>query len=147
MKLLSATQGIYLVDGFAHQVIDLNVNNSYTFAIDKDNVSSFGSHRFMIVVGDVKPTTTGVEEISFPTNLSVFPTVTHGQITISTSNTHHEKASVIIADITGRQMASYHNLQWNDQQINLDLSEYKTGAYFISIITDSKTTVVKCIKE
>jgi hypothetical protein len=147
MKLLSATQGIYLVDGFAHQVIDLNVNSSYTFAIDKDNVSSFGSHRFMIVVGDVKPTTTGVEEISLPTNLSVFPTVTHGQITISTSNTHHEKASVIIADITGRQMASYHNLQWNDQQINLDLSEYKTGAYFISIITDSKTTVVKCIKE
>jgi hypothetical protein len=146
-KLLSSDKGIYLVDAFTHKVIDMNAASTYTFAVDKTNASSFGPGRFMIVVGDLKPTTTAIPEFKPETHFTAYPTITSGEITINTSNTMNKSVAIVITDVTGKQIASWNNIEWNNQQIKLDLSAYKAGAYFISITSDSVNETVKCIKK
>jgi len=146
MNLLSQTLGVYLVDAFTHTVIDLNANPVYTFAVDKNNTSSFGSGRFMIVVGEKPGTTTALEEIVPETRLALYPTVTQGSVTLSSSNLTNEPADIVITDISGHIVKTFDKLNWNGQKITLDLSGYSIGTYFISITSASATITFKCIK-
>jgi hypothetical protein len=146
VKQLSANLDIHLIDAFTHEAIDMNSTNSYTFNVDKTNAAASGNQRFMIVVGKLSPST-AVEEVSAPENISIYPALTTGEITISRNLLNDDNVSVMITDAAGREMTTFSNLQWNDNKIRLDLSDYKAGTYFITVIYTSQSTTLKCIKQ
>lgn len=137
---------VHMVDAYAHRVIDMKSNNCYKFSVDKTDPTSSGNNRFTIVVGETP--TTGFEEVAGSTlNMLVYPAITQGEITISNTWVKNNEANVKITDALGRQVAAFNNLHWNDSQIRMDLSAYKTGVYFILVESNGRNTVLKCIKQ
>ena len=79
----------------------------------------------------------------------VFPNPTYSKATIKIdSKTNLEAVKVRIVDVTGREFyqRKYSNVD-SHSSILIDLSNYKSGVYFIKLITDVETQVLKIIKE
>jgi hypothetical protein len=145
VQQLTAIHDVHLVDALTHTLVNLNTTPGYRFDIDTNNPSTYGSGRFMIVVG--KPgETTGTEEQSVTSNIFIYPSFTTGEVTISSMAPINEAATIAITDATGRLITTLDNMQWNNNRIGLDLSAYKAGAYVITITTATHNAVFKCIK-
>lgn len=145
VKQLSDSLGIYLVDACAHTIVDLNATPTYTFSIDKNDASTFGSNRFMIIVGNL-PLPTSVQDMEAPNHLSLYPTYTNGEVIISRIHDEDTKATATITDAMGKEVASYTQIEWIGNKISLDLSGQKAGIYFITITSNNQNAVLKCIK-
>jgi hypothetical protein len=145
-KLLAPGYNIYLVDAFTHTSFDLNQQQHYSFSIDMNDAATYGKNRFMIVVGELPVTQTGIAEQNDENTLSVYPSLTRGEVTISSRLAATEAVSVTITDATGKLVAAFDQLQWNGNKMRLDLSDYKAGAYFIRVKDAKHNAVLKCIK-
>ncbi|MES2560956.1 MAG: T9SS type A sorting domain-containing protein [Bacteroidota bacterium] len=147
-SLLVSGVPVYLIDAFTQTVVDLTTTSTYTFSIDKDNATSLAKGRFVIVVGDLIPVETFMNEVMPATLFSVYPTLTKGKVTISNSNQglSDQNVTVTITDMTGKKMEKMQLPQWNSHQLVLDLGDYKSGAYIISIQSPSANAAFKCIK-
>ncbi|MES2780947.1 MAG: T9SS type A sorting domain-containing protein [Bacteroidota bacterium] len=137
---------VYLIDLYTHQVVTITDGLSYPFVVDVNNAQTKGSNRFMIVVGGSKPVETSVDEILSNKGLSVYPALTNGEITISNHLSSDESVTVIVTNAAGVEVNRMNNVKWNNEKIVLDLSENKSGTYFISIQSASTQAVLKCIK-
>lgn len=139
----------YLVDRFEGKVTNLRDISSYTLRVDKSNALTEGRDRLMIVFAKDEPT--GIDNIAADHGRKIFlhPAATDGPVTISASSFIKGAANISVVDVTGKQVASYHNMMWNSNQVQIDLSAHQQGLYFIVVTSNelSKPVVLRCIKQ
>jgi hypothetical protein len=146
VNMLALGKHIYLIDAFTRSVTDLNATSTYALTIDTNNVLTYGSNRLMLVVGDLNPEPTALEELQVANSISLYPALTNGAVTISTAYAVNEAVSVSITDASGRTMGEWTDLKRNNNAIRLDLSTYRSGAYIITVHSASGSTMLKCVK-
>ena len=96
------------------------------------STANFGEHT---VSHTITPNTTGINNVGVTTSsMVVFPNPTTGKINLQWNETATEKGSVIITDITGREIFStILNLTEGTGVKQLDLSSFASGLYMISV--------------
>jgi hypothetical protein len=146
--LLITELPVYLIDLYKHQSVNLRNQQSYPFTVDVNDKASLGNARFAIVIGTEQPNT-GVEQVTpGVANLMVYPTITSGMVTLFSSAPGAGKVSIDITDISGKHIAGENNLQWNSGRIELDLSAYAAGTYFITLEEAGKgASTLRCVKQ
>jgi hypothetical protein len=143
---LAPGKNVYLVDAYTRSVTDLNTTSTYAISVDKNNTSTYGSNRLMLVVGDLKPEPTALEEIHFANRISLYPALTNGEVTINNVHAGNEVVSISILDASGRTVQTWTDLKWNSNSIRLDLSGYRAGAYMVQVRSGSGSAMLKCVK-
>lgn len=144
---LAAGKTIYLVDLFKQQRVDVNTTATYAFTVDKNAAATFGNARFMLVVGDITTAAPEFAATAETKKMYVYPSKTSDRVTVYSNQTMGEQSTVTITDITGKTIATLNNPNWDNNNLVLDLSSYRSGVYFISIGNGQSTQTLKCIKE
>ncbi len=82
---------------------------------------------------------------SFETNqIAVFPNPSRGIFNITFGNLYPNK--IEIYDISGKLILQKNNLDVNNNQTNIDLSNASNGVYFVKIATENNTITKRIIK-
>jgi hypothetical protein len=140
--------GVYLVDEFKQQITDLRNTSTYTFTVDKNDANSFGNNRFKLVVGT---DAVGVDEFIPKCQLNgmyVYPSSTHDKLTVYSQKVMCSKNEVALIDQTGKTMVTITNPIWEGNKLELDLSAYASGIYFISVMQPQQPVqTLKCVKQ
>ena len=138
---------VTFIDKFLNKSIDIKTTNSYSFSADKNNASSWGNDRFMLVIGEFLglPNLTEIQS----KKIGLFPTIVDEEATISSNFNIKGVATISVFDITGKQVLKLNESNWDNNQLHLNLSSLKTGAYFIEVMSSMLDTsvVLKCIKK
>ncbi len=144
---LHPTLPVYLVDTYKNVVVNIRSNPTYVFDVDVNNSATKGNSRFMIVVGE-STTPTGIEEnITTALSYKLYPTITSGETTILSNFNNQKIDHLVIRDVAGRTQAEFVDLEWNNNQVKVDLSSFATGTYFITIANNGNETTLKCVKQ
>lgn len=86
----------------------------------------------------------GIEEDNISANISVFPNPAVNSITIEASNSEKVQA-VKVFDVLGKQLM---NISANgDERMELNISEFDKGMYYMEIVTENGTAVKKFNKQ
>ena len=89
--------------------------------------------------------TTGLHEAaSFPTNITIFPNPSSGQLTIDLGQIYSEY-TVSVKSTSGQVIALMKG--GFSQEIKLDISNYASGVYFIEIDSGAYTETIRVIKQ
>jgi hypothetical protein len=148
-QLFAGGKSLRLVDKLTNTITDLRKERTYTFTCDINNSRTFGNGRFMIVAGDALPNTGIDENVAVTNALYVFPVNTTDYTTIYSKNSTSTTADITLTDAGGRTVGVLTGKQWNNNQLQLDMSAYTQGIYFIHI-TDAQSgqkNVFRCIKQ
>ena len=116
---------------------------------DKFNAITLDSNNDIIVTGQTFTTainanyvtvkygnsTTGINESSFISNITIYPNPTNTSATILFNLLKVENISISIVDMLGREIknTTTNNLQSGNNKINLDISDLNNGIYFVRI--------------
>ncbi len=76
-------------------------------------------------------------------NVSIFPNPTNGMLTIKIPNST-QNTKISIYAINGQLLKQMNTL---DQEINVDLSNYSKGVYFVNLTTNNTSKSIKIIKK
>jgi hypothetical protein len=141
-------QKVSLIDSYLKTITDLNAASEYPFTINTAKAESQGLKRFYIIFGEAD-LPTGVDNIAANENqLYVYPNTTRGLTTVYSSIAMDENVTLNITDLNGRVISTLSDPIWSESKLQLDLSSYASGMYFINFIQNNKTTkTLKCIKE
>lgn len=149
MENFAAGHDIYLIDRFLGTVTDLRQTPTRLVKIDKNNASSEGYGRLMIVFK--KNSSVGIAQVQQNHHAAalLYPTVTSGPVTISNSSLAGSRADVVVRDMTGRVVLSLRQASWNNNQLQIDLSACSPGIYLVELTDQTNTNpqVLKCIKQ
>jgi hypothetical protein len=85
----------------------------------------------------------GINENIFGETISIYPNPTSGVATINLGTI--KEATITILNITGKEL--YNIYQVNESQVEVSLSDYSKGIYFIKIQSNNQQKVVKLIKQ
>lgn len=145
MGLSESDQGdkakfVFIPDGENYKIQILNnfgANNYFAPDNASDGVGCYLNKQDRIIWKLIKrDSVTSIDESASENEVSIYPTLTKGLITVSTPT----NAIVRILDISGRQYASYYSIGQVD--INMDCIN---GIYFVVIETDSERFIHKVI--
>ena len=124
-------------------VIPAETNQAFT-------VTANGNYAVEITVGSCVDTSacilvmiTGIDENIFGETISIYPNPTSGVATINLGTI--KEATITILNITGKEL--YNINQVNESQVEVSLSDYSKGIYFIKIQSNNQQKVVKLIKQ
>ncbi|MFT5820725.1 MAG: chondroitin-sulfate-ABC endolyase/exolyase [Crocinitomix sp.] len=87
-----------------------------------------------------KPSTVGTGFLEEP-NITVYPTITNSKLIVSGELSG--VSSIILTDVNGKHLKQWENS--NSSQIELDISNYSSGLYFL--ILDNEHGIFKVIKQ
>lgn len=91
-----------------------------------------------IIPQDTSAVTLGNVEVEQTSDIVVFPNPTEGVFTLEGS----EIGRIEIFDITGKSIL---NAEATTSSTTLNLSEYKKGLYFVKVVTNAKTNIIKLV--
>jgi hypothetical protein len=131
--------GTYTGTGVSANQFDANVSGYGTFTIDytfEDVNGCSGSNQQPITVGCL-----GIDDIESNT-LVIYPNPTSGKFSIIT--TGEKVISVLIHDAMGRLVEIVEN-KLNENELNIDMTNYSQGVYSIDISTSATFTVHRLI--
>ncbi|MBL4651387.1 MAG: PKD domain-containing protein [Flavobacteriales bacterium] len=80
----------------------------------------------------------GIEENSIENSFTIFPNPTTGNFNIEFNNLNADEYSLRIVNVVG-QLVNFSLHTQNDRSINIDISNQKSGVYFIQITHDTET--------
>jgi hypothetical protein len=109
--------------------------------IDKSTESTYSSTKSNIVEHSMV-STSSPERTEFL--IHIYPNPATNNITISIDNLPNNEFDVVIHDLTGRSVQSYHSLRNGS---NIDLSELKSGMYLLSVTSEGMNKNKIIIKE
>lgn len=135
---LEVSKTIFLVDLYAKQVKDLNTTTEYTFTVDKNNLTTYGNNRFMLVVGDNITALPEIPEEVPKTELYIYPASTVDFIAVYSKQDITGETEVSITDLQGKLISRTHTT-WVNKQLPIDMSAFQSGIYLISIKRGPKT--------
>lgn len=134
-----------------YQWIDCNNNNAYITGETGQSytVTASGDYAVEITVGNcvdtsacVNMTTVGIDMNNVNNGVAIFPNPTSNSTTVTISN-NSEIASIYVIDLTGKIVLKKMS---SNNTIELDLSSFEKGIYFIKIIAGENTSSTKLIK-
>jgi len=140
-------------NGAIYQWVDCNNNND---SITGETSQSFiantnGDYAVIVTVGNCSETsacvniaTVGIDAYNLSNTVSVSPNPTTGNVNLDFGKILND-GSVIISDITGKQVYRIENL--NNQTLNLDINHFSKGVYFVKIQNNNEQKVLKLIKQ
>jgi hypothetical protein len=85
---------------------------------------------------------TGINALSVKDGLSVYPNPTSGHLMVEFNS--EEGGSVKLADVSGRIIMQD---QTGENQMALNLENYASGIYYLTVISGEKTGVIKIVKQ
>jgi photosystem II stability/assembly factor-like uncharacterized protein len=92
--------------------------------------------------------TIGVEEIENNFNLTVFPNPTNGLLTVNFYSGKNENVNLAIFDILGKELFSEKDIYSSGSFTKqLDISQYKSGVYFVKLQNKNGRIVKKIVIE
>jgi hypothetical protein len=92
--------------------------------------------------------TTGINSTASYNATSVYPNPTINTINLTFETQGSEKAAVIeVIDITGKVLIANSYKLLANSQITIDVSTLAQGMYFVRVVTDNETQVVRFIKQ
>jgi fibronectin-binding autotransporter adhesin len=147
-SILVAGLPVYLVDLYTHQKVNITAGFSYPFTVDVNSAQTKGNERFAIVIG-TEPVTTATPEVAKTGSdrMYLFPTVITSDISIITTAPVNGKVMISITDIGGKTSLVPMAKHWDNSRIELDLSEYSPGAYFVTVTEEGRLPVtLRCVK-
>jgi hypothetical protein len=149
-EFFAGEKPLVLIDLFTGQTINLRKEYTYEFSCDYSNSKTYGNGRFMIVTGE--PVTTGEEEKNALTTgqyLYLFPVNTTDHTSVYSRKSISGNTSVTIADVSGKIVGSFSAKQWANNRLDIDMTTYNQGMYFISIQNKEtgKIDLLRCIKQ
>jgi hypothetical protein len=120
------------------------IKNANTGAIIKSFNSDFGTELYQeFTVGY----TIGVPEIPLSTEFDVYPNPTTGNITVDVQSAD-EQVEVVVFDFTGKIVSDEKvNTEHTMQSLNIDLSGYAPGLYFVQMRSSEGIRYARVIKE
>jgi hypothetical protein len=79
-------------------------------------------------------------------NTSVYPNPTRGNITIRVSNANLSSNGIIITDVLGRTYSSGAVKKIYSNSVQVDLSNLRSGIYFIKVMVNDTFKIFRVIK-
>lgn len=135
--------GSYLVcvnvdDGFSCHDVFCDTITYMPFSGNANDRSGFT----LFVTGN----TNGIEEIEKVENFIAYPNPTEGLLTVKFSGNTTESASLIVTDITGRQVMQLPvNISISDTQVTLSTDKLSRGIYNLTL-TDKNNSAIKTLR-
>lgn len=99
----------------------------------------YNTSMYRYKLGDV----VGINENIFGENISVYPNPTSEVATINLGTI--KEATITISNITGKELYNINHV--NESQVEVSLSDYSEGIYYIKIQSNNQQKVVKLIKQ
>lgn len=88
---------------------------------------------------------TGINERTKQTSFSVFPNPAHNRVTITSKEKTSKWKNISVFDVRGKELLKLNNIP--EDVIEIDLSNYETGLYFIKVSSDHYTETIRVVKE
>lgn len=137
----------------SHGLIEFTINQhpSNTIGTEIENTAEiYFDFNPAIVTNTVVNTIilpTNIEEIKHPNTVSVYPNPTNGSLRVSFNATNENEVSIVLFDITGRKVNELiqNKLMNGNQVLDLNLSDVKSGIYFLTIKTGDKSYTNKIV--
>lgn len=137
----------------SHGLIEFTINQhpSNTIGTEIENTAEiYFDFNPAIVTNTVVNTIvlpTNIEENKHPNTVSVYPNPTNGSLRVSFNITDENEVSIALFDITGRKVNEFiQNKSMNGNQVlDLNLSDVKSGIYFLTIKTGNKSYTNKIV--
>jgi hypothetical protein len=89
---------------------------------------------------------TSMEENTEELSLNAYPIPATDQLTINYSGIATD-ASILLMDISGKKVKEVKDIDWNNQQKTINISDLKSGTYFIRLTTAEKSVMKKIVKQ
>ena len=138
--------------GATYQWIDCSTNNSIAGETGQNFTATVdGDYAVVVTIGNCADTsacvniaTVGINELNNGNTVSVYPNPTTGSVSLNFGEALNA-GSVIITDITGKQVYVLENL--NTQTLSIDVNHFSNGVYFVKIQNNNQHKVIKFIKQ
>lgn len=148
---------ITLTDDLINYDISLNQFNNYTDNTQLENINTL----VVSIIGDNQSFTdktlvlqdinfnnnlvsTSTYELDATTTINVYPNPVVRQLTISNNSIENNIVSIQIFNTTGKTIMVSNAANYN-QQVQLDLSNTQNGIYFLEIVKEDGTKIIKKI--
>jgi len=109
--------------------------------IDTLNANETEFHSFILQLG--VESITAIEKINDTNNITIYPNPTSSIVNIDFKS-ESNKAEISLYNLLGEKL---HHQSINTKNYQLDLSQYSSGTYFISIKTENENIVRKVVKQ
>jgi hypothetical protein len=94
----------------------------------------------------INPSISSVDEATAELTLQAFPIPATDQLTINYTGIAGN-ASIQIIDISGKKVKEQNEISGLDKTLTIDISDLKTGSYFIRLTTNEKSVMKKIVKQ
>jgi hypothetical protein len=105
--------------------------------------SNWGNNLYLDNINISTISTVGIKEDNHLESVKIYPNPSTGKLTIEGLGSENRYKDIVVTNIMGQQIMNV--LQVNSNSLTLDLSDYVSGAYFISIKTETSSVVKKII--
>jgi hypothetical protein len=145
--LASSNKSVRLIDYFEGTIVQVKNASTYNFQVDMQDDNSKDIHRFVLIIGEVDATNSlETIEKDAPQRIILYPNQTDGVFTLQKQKETTQKTTISIYDVMGKELLTEIVDNWNNNQHSMDISNYKSGAYFIKVQIGSHSQTLKCIK-
>ena len=145
--LASSNKSVRLVDYFEGTIVQVTNASTYNFQVDMQDDNSKAIHRFVLIIGEVDAINSlETIEKDAPQHIVLYPNQTDGVFTLQKQKETTQKTTISIYDVMGKELLTEIVDNWNNNQHSMDISNYKSGAYFIKVQIGSHSQTLKCIK-
>jgi hypothetical protein len=146
-EILAGNKPIHLIDYKTGSFVNVKTQNSYAFTIDVNEESSMGNERFVLIIGEIN--INAINELvskQGQSQIVLYPTQTSGTITLQNTQLTLGKTQITLIDISGKEVLHQTISNWDNHAIQLDLSGQKAGTYFVKVLSDTHSQILRCVK-
>ncbi len=146
----AGTSSDYVIKNWQYvNCIALGQVDSIKFEMKSSDVGTYGINTptFFSIDNFTTQSTVGIEELSFVSNLSLFPNPANQSSFLSYNSRSESQLNITIYDVTGKQLQDYSietTLGENTKQLNTEI--LNSGIYFIEISDGLSSKKIKFIK-
>ncbi len=136
--------------GFVYQWIDCSDNSEIDGETNSRFIASMnGSYAVVITDGNcsdtsvcVNLTNVGINEGEFNTSIRLYPNPTHGKVNL-TFGDNTGRVQINVLDMSGKSLLEMYSEHKN---VELDLSNFESGMYFVRVITPTGQRTIRLVK-
>ncbi len=127
--------------------IPLIVDSSFTFPIEtrNDSISTPDVAPFSDSVTVICYQPTGVQNVPpIYSTIQIFPNPTNNLLNIQLNHSSSKKVTVSLYNLYGQILTTQKNI--SDREIQINLTDYPSGIYFVKVMIDGKEEIKKVVK-